>query len=235
MAITEQTGLSYDEFAEEFAERAAVGAYNALYDRPAVLELAGDVAGLRVLDLGCGPGLYASELADRGSTVVGIDKGPEMVRLAAARVPPPAEFRVHDLNRPIDWLEDESFDLAVMALVIHHLDHRSKVLEEARRLLKPGGRLIVSTHHPTSDWTRLGGSYFDVSRVSEIWQDKLQVEFWRQPLQATCDEFVDAGFLIERVFEPRPSPELRQRFPDAYQKLSQVPAFIVFALRSMST
>jgi SAM-dependent methyltransferase len=229
--MKDQEGLSYDEFAAEYSERAAVGAYNALYDRPAVLEVAGDVAGLRLLDLGCGPGLYAEQLAERGAAVYGIDQSPEMVRLASERVPPPAQFRVHDLNQPIDWMADESFDIAVMALVIHHLDARRVVLSEAYRLLRPGGRLVVSTHHPTSDWHRLGGSYFDVDRISEIWQDKLAVTYWRQPLQATCDEFTEIGFVIERLFEPRPSAALQERSPEAYEKLSEVPAFIVFSLR----
>ncbi len=223
-------GLSYDEFAVEYAERAAVGAYNALYDRPAVLEAIGDVSGHRVLDLGCGPGLYAEQLAGQGAIVYGLDESPEMVRLASERVPPPGEFRVHDLNRPIDWLRDGSFDRAVMALVIHHLQDRALVLSETYRLLRSGGRLVVSTHHPTSDWHRLGGSYFEVERISEVWQDKLGVTYWRQPLQATCDEFVEAGFLIERIVEPRPSAAVRARSPETYEKLSEVPAFIVFSL-----
>jgi SAM-dependent methyltransferase len=229
--MTEGAGLSYDGFAAEFADRAAVGTYNALYDRPAVLEVLGDVSGRRVLDLGCGPGLYAEQLTERGATVYGLDESPEMVRLASERVPQLAEFRVHDLNQPIDWLTDGSCDLAVMALVIHHLEDRGLVLREAHRLLRPGGRLVVSTHHPTSDWHRLGGSYFEIERISEIWQDKLSVTYWRQPLQVTCDEFVEAGFLIERVLEPRPSAELKERSPEAYEKLSQIPAFIVFSLR----
>jgi SAM-dependent methyltransferase len=53
----------WDPYAAEFAEHAEHGAFNALYDRPAVLGLLGDVSGQRVLDAGCGPGLYAGELA----------------------------------------------------------------------------------------------------------------------------------------------------------------------------
>jgi len=228
--MTDAHGLSYDEYAGEFAEHAAVGAYNALYDRPTVLAVAGSVAALYVLDLGCGPGLYAEELVAGGATVVGVDGSPEMIRLARERVPAPSQFRVHDLTKPIDWLEDDTFDLAVMALVIHHLEDRMTVLEEAHRVLKKGGRLVVSTHHPTSDWYRLGGSYFDVDRVTEIWQGKLQVEYWRQPLQATCDEFICAGFSIERIVEPKPSSELRARSEEEYIKLSNLPGFIVFSL-----
>jgi hypothetical protein len=54
--------------------------------------------------------------------VLGIDASPAMVDLAAHAVQGPVEFRVHDLAAPLPWLEDGSFDAAVMALVIHHLD-----------------------------------------------------------------------------------------------------------------
>ena len=50
---------SFEGFADDYEAHAAGGAYNALYDRPAVLDLIGDVAGLCMLDAGCGPGLCA--------------------------------------------------------------------------------------------------------------------------------------------------------------------------------
>jgi hypothetical protein len=48
--------LTYERFADEYATHAVDSPWNSLYDRPAMLALAGDVAGLRVLDAGCGPG-----------------------------------------------------------------------------------------------------------------------------------------------------------------------------------
>ncbi len=63
-------------------------------------------------------------------------------------------FRAHDLARPLDWREDARFDAAILALVIHHIDDRVAVLRELHRLLKPGGVLVVSTHHPTPRWRR---------------------------------------------------------------------------------
>ena len=223
---------SFEDFAESYARHAEASAYNALYDRPAVLHLLGDVAGLRVLDAGCGPGFYAAELVARGAEVVGFDASPDMVRLAERRVGPGGTFRAHDLGRPLDWLDDEVFDAALLALVIHHVDDRLGALRELYRVLRPGGVLVVSTHHPTSDWIRLGGSYFTTEKLDELWHDgEWRVRYWRQPLTATCDELADAGFLIERVLEPRPVPEMADRFPDDYAKLLREPGFIDFRLR----
>jgi predicted TPR repeat methyltransferase len=67
----------FDDFAEEYERQASEGFHNALYERPVMLELLGDVQGRRVLDAGCGPGLYAEELLRRGAEVVGSDQSPE--------------------------------------------------------------------------------------------------------------------------------------------------------------
>jgi ubiquinone/menaquinone biosynthesis C-methylase UbiE len=196
-----------------------------------VLGLLGDVRGLKVLDAGCGPGLYAEELVAGGAEVVGLDASPEMVRLASQRVGPPSTFRAHALGDPIDWLRDASVDAAILALVIHHVDDRVGALRELFRVLRPGGTLVVSTHHPVADWLRLGGSYFAVEKLDEVWNRGWRVHYWRQPLTATCEEFARAGFLIERLVEPRPRPEMAERFPDDYAKLVREPGFVDFRLR----
>ncbi|HEX2118439.1 MAG TPA: class I SAM-dependent methyltransferase [Acidimicrobiales bacterium] len=139
---------SFEDFAGDYERHAEAGAYNALYDRPAVLDLMGDVTGLRLLDAGCGPGFYASELVARGAAqVVGFDASPEMVRLAGRRVPSGATFRAHRLGDPLDWIDDASVDGGLLALVIHHVDDRVAALRHIHRTLRPGGFLIVSTHH----------------------------------------------------------------------------------------
>jgi ubiquinone/menaquinone biosynthesis C-methylase UbiE len=221
----------FEGFAADYEQHAANSPYNALYDRPAVLDLCGDVRGLRILDAGCGPGLYAEELLARGAEeVVGVDASATMVELARARVQAHASFRVHDLQQPLDWLESHSFDLAVMALVIHHLDDRKAALREIHRVLLPQGALVLSTHHPTGDWGRQGGSYFDVSLVEETWSRGWQVRYWRMPLTDVVRECTDAGFAIEGLVEPRPSPAMAVRYPDDYAKLEREPGFIVFRL-----
>jgi len=230
-ATAGMSDLGWEDFAEDFERHAERGAYNALYDRPAVLDLLGDVAGLRILDAGCGPGLYAQELVARGADVAGFDVSPDMVRLARRRVPSGATFRVHGLDQRLDWLGDASVDGALLALVIHHVDDRVGALREIHRVLRPGGFLVVSTHHPTADWVRLGGSYFDVEKLDEIWHRGWRVRYWRQPLSRSCDEFAEAGFLIERLVEPLPHEEMAERFPEYHAKLRVEPGFIDFRLR----
>ena len=90
----------YDVFADEFSEHAEDGFHNAYLDRPACLQLLGDVAGRHVLDAACGPGFYAAELLRRGAQVSGFDHSPRMVDLARRRAPE-ADIRVHDSSDPL--------------------------------------------------------------------------------------------------------------------------------------
>jgi SAM-dependent methyltransferase len=222
----------YDDFAEQFERHASTAFWNAHYDRPAVLGLVGEVAGKSVLDAGCGPGLYAEELVARGAALFGIDASAEMVRLAQARLRDRATFRQHDLNDPLGFVDDASIDVVVSALVWHYVDDRPGALREFARVLRSDGRLIISCGHPTDDWLRNGGSYFDVRHKAEYWSS-LDTTFasWHLPLTVLCDEFADAGFVIERLLEPQPTEAARAINPDEYERLTTAPGFIVFRLR----
>ncbi|MEV0070030.1 class I SAM-dependent methyltransferase [Amycolatopsis sp. NPDC050768] len=212
----------YEQFADEFLDHARDGFYNAHVDRPACLELLGDVAGRDVLDAACGPGLYAEELVARGARVTGFDLSPRMVELSRARVPG-AAFRVHDLGAPLGWLADASVDLVLLALVFEYVDDRVAMLRELHRVLRPGGALVLSRIHPTADWLRHGGNYFEPRVVEETWVNGWHVRFWLSPLQDTCAELREAGFLIERLVEPRPQVAGAEVDPVRYERLSCEP------------
>jgi len=122
-------------------------------------------------------------------------------------------------------------DVVVCALAYHYLNDRPGFLAEARRILAPTGALVISTHHPTDDWCRLGGSYFEVDTVTETWSRGWDVTAWRLPLTRLTEEFAAAGFLIERLVEPLPQPEMARTHPGPFEKLSRQPAFILFRLR----
>ena len=115
----------------------------------AILARAGVGPGDRVLDVGTGPGylaLAASRLVGAEGAAVGIDASPEMIDRARmlAREGARAEYRVASAESlPF---EEGSFDVAVSRLVLHHLpgDLKLRALAEVRRVLRPGGRLLVA-------------------------------------------------------------------------------------------
>ena len=82
VCVGEDLWDAYDRMGLSFQQHAADSAYNAHYDRPAVLAALGPVTGRQVLDAACGPGLYLRELLERGAEVTAFDASPVMVSLA---------------------------------------------------------------------------------------------------------------------------------------------------------
>jgi SAM-dependent methyltransferase len=153
-----------------------------------------------------------------------------MIELARSKVGDKADLRVHSLGEPFDWMEPSSVDVAVCALVYHYIDDRLAFLREMHRLLRPDGVLIISTHHPTADWLRLGGSYFAVEPATETWSKGWEITAWRMPLTRLTGEFAEAGFLIERLVEPLPDQQMAESHPESFRKLSTEPGFLFVRL-----
>jgi ArsR family transcriptional regulator len=105
-------------------------------------------AGWSVGDLGCGTGQLAEALAPFVARVVAVDASREMLQAARARLGEAGnvELRRGALERLP--LEDGCLDAAVLALVLHHVPDPARVCAEARRALKPGGRLVVADMLP---------------------------------------------------------------------------------------
>jgi SAM-dependent methyltransferase len=230
MLTDDAVATSYDQFAAKFADEAAHSPYNAHYDRPAVLELLGELTDRVVLDAGCGPGLYVTELLARGAHVIAIDQSANMIGLARRHAAGQITLRQHDLTKPLYWLANNSVDICLLALVIHYIDDRIALLRELHRVLRPGGHLVVSTSHPTADWLIASGSYFDTGWVDQRWSCGIVHRFWRQPLQTWCAEFTAAGFTIESITEHQPTEDMAHVHPAEHETLTRQPGFIAYRL-----
>jgi SAM-dependent methyltransferase len=227
---------SYDAVAKEYAAANETSPYNALYERPAVIELLGDVEGKRVLDIGCGAGPLSQWLADHGASVVGFDVSPAMVAIARQRALPDTTFHIADLAKPLTFLPDAAFDVAVGSLVMHYLRDWAGPLRELHRVLVPRGTLVLSTHHPADDiGLSATANYFDVELLHDRWEvngKAFDVHFWRRPLTDMFSSFGEAGFEVELLREPMPIEACRMRFPEDWEELTTKPAFIFFRLRA---
>jgi ubiquinone/menaquinone biosynthesis C-methylase UbiE len=225
---------TYDALAQDYERHATENVHNAYCDRPAVLSLLPPVKGKRVLDIGCGPGWYAAWLIEQGAQVVGLDISAQMVEQARQRLGDQATFYQHDLSQPLTFAADASFDLAVAPLMLHYVTERVVALREVARVLATDGCLVVSTMHPFDVWKRHGGSYFATELVQDTWyrsSQTYQMPYWRVSLTTLCEEFSQAGFFIDRLLEPQPTPAAAEIDPATYRELMEQPAFIAFRLR----
>ena len=122
-------------------ENALIRCEEPLVDRA----LAGIAPG-RALDAACGTGRHAARLVAAGHTTVGIDRTEAMLDIARAKVPD-AEFRRGDFTG-LPFGEGE-FDVAVCALALTHLRDPAPAIAELARVVRPGGRVVLTDAHPT--------------------------------------------------------------------------------------
>jgi SAM-dependent methyltransferase len=108
--------------------------------------------GERVLDVACGTGIVARLAAERvgaEGTIAGVDLNPGMLAVARAVTPPHTAIAWHQGNAESLPLPDEAFDVVVCQLGLQFVADKPAALREMRRVLAPGGRLIVSVIGPT--------------------------------------------------------------------------------------
>src|SRR5271169_1809924 len=99
-------------------------------------------ARMRVLDLACGPGLVASGAAECGALPVGLDFSSAMIALARADHP---GILLEEGDAEVLPFADEAFDAVVANFGIHHVAEPNRALAEARRVLRPGGRVAFTS------------------------------------------------------------------------------------------
>ncbi len=186
----------YEELWQRLPEELAVP------DRDARLaHLLGNVRpGDRVLDLGFGSGWFTAELARAGAAPVGVEVADAAVQRARAKHPD-LDLRLAPIDGPLP-LDDGSFEVVWASEVIEHVADTARWLSEVRRVLVPGGRLLVTTPAHGRLRVALGG----IERFSPPLGDHLHL-YTAASLQTLLGEFGFGEVTVRAVGGP---PGLRR-------------------------
>lgn len=229
--MTKQTSKTFDQLSKAYEENNDLkNPYNSLYERPAMMGLLPvDLSDNAILDAGCAAGWYMEELTFRGAAVTGIDLSEKMVNAAKRRLKGKADIYQHDLTKTLPF-EDYSFDYVISSLTMHYLEDWHAPFSEIKRVLKLGGELIFSVHHPFMDFTRFSaGNYFEKKLLTDTWYkegETITISFYRRSLQEIMNDTA-RFFTVEEIIEPRPVPEMKKIDPAGFEYLQANPHFLL--------
>ena len=200
----------YDALADWYEAEFTTTGLGALA-RKIVVRLVGSGPG-RLLDIGCGGGADAVELAKHGWSVVGVDLSERQLEFARQR-----DVEVVRADAAALPFEDERFDAAASVFTHTDVSDFAAVLRETARVLRPGGRFVYLGVHPcfvgphafvhARDVPELHPGYWDTSHQTEapgIWREGLRAKVGAThlPLGLFLNAFLAAGFRLEHFEEP---------------------------------
>lgn len=219
------------------------GGLEAMPEWPAMRAMLPDLAGLRVVDLGCGFGWFCRWARKQGAAqVLGIDVSEKMLARARAATDDRAViYRRADLER-LD-LPTAGFDLAYSALALHYIEHLDGLMARVAGALVPGGALVFSVEHPVftapgePDWSVDPAGhkrwpldrYLDEGPRRTNWLAEGVVKQHRT-LATYINLLLALGFAIRRIDEWGPSPQQIAERPEWACERDRPPFLLVSAI-----
>jgi 2-polyprenyl-3-methyl-5-hydroxy-6-metoxy-1,4-benzoquinol methylase len=235
----------YDDpgfFAKYSSLPRSVGGLNNAGEWPAFQSLLADLGGKRVLDLGCGFGWHCRYARQQGAGfVLGVDLSERM--LARARQHPPdsaVEYRrsaVEDLD-----FDAAEFDVVISSLVLHYVACLDVLCRKIFGWLRAGGRFVFSVEHPVftasaaQQWCLDPAgeklhwpvdNYHEQGPRRTQWLSEDVVKYHRT-IASYVNTVIDSGFVITRLLEPRPTPEMLRERPE-WNDERRRPMFVLIA------
>lgn len=236
----------WNDFGSDWFEMAQTNDFRIHYIMPHTFRLLGDVAGLNILDLGCGEGGYARELARRGASVTAVDCSRDAIAYASAEAAKeglPITCLLRNSNL-LDGLTDQSFDRVLCAMMLMDVEDFDGTLREVSRVLKPGGEAVISILHPCFKPPVEHHWFHDENGIEVRVRDYFRPESWEGTIGSsqktviyrhrTLSDYVKGftrhGLTLTDLDEPLPT-EAQCRQSPRIAWLTKIPMYMFMVLR----
>lgn len=240
--------IAWNALGDEWFELAQTGESRNYFIMPNMLKYIGDVAGKKILDLGCGEGGYSRELSKRGAQVISVDcseKAIEYARSLAKKDNLQIEHYVRNSNDLFD-IESEQFDIVLCSMMLMDCEDFEGTLKEVVRVLKSNGRLFASVLHPCFDGNHESGigrqgtgidrqvvvmNYFEPKEwEAPLWNGTIPVIWRHRTLEDYVKTFIKVGLTIVDMNEPQATDE-QAKISVALAWLKKIPLFLYWELK----
>ncbi len=209
--------------------------------------------GTKVIDIACGQGFFSREFAKAGAEVVGSDLAQNLITQAKKLSPKTIQYYVSQADN-LNFTKNATFDAATIILAIQNIKNIDGVFAEAKRVLKPGGRLVMVLMHPAfripqhSSWGfdeetrqqyRRIDTYLSAQKVELLVhpgkKGSATTVSYHRSLQDFSKALFKAGFAVTRLEEwishKQSQKGPRQKTEDAARK--EIPLFLMIEARTI--
>ena len=249
--MSKQNIYDNEQFFEYFQSvRSTEINFNDCLETPILLAMLPELAGKRVLDIGCGMGHHAKHYSEMGAeSVLGIDISEKMLEFArnnhGAKNITYRQMALEDIGEL-----DEMFDVITSSLVFDYAEDLDKLMKDVNGIMKDGASLVFSMSHPMV--TAYDGRYpkftcsdsgeriyvnirnYSVEGKRTINRIVDQYELYHRTFSSILNSLINAGFMIEECQEAYASEELMSKYPEKFGGTVHRPEFLFFRCRKAS-
>lgn len=220
--------------------------------RPQAIELAGDMTGKKIIDVGCGDGYTSRILSNLGADVIGADISPTLIEKAKQtedNLQQGIEYYIGDATKNMaKYIPKFSQDIAFSICVTPHLKYQQMLdsFINTSKLLKEGGGFILGVPHPDryidrakSNWCHFNYDSFsfkpDIALPITLYSGHgalFNLKAYPHSKEEYFSAIKKSGFEIDKIIEPLATPEDLKVFPDRWGRETELPFYMVFKLKN---
>jgi len=210
---------------------------------PALDSIMGDISGKKILDAGCGDGVFIRRCTEKGAKAIGIDISSDTIK-ACKIADPSGDYRVMDIK---NISIKQKFDYVLSLFVLLSFDKKDeiiKAIEGMAQNLNKNGRLIIAVSHPafeevdnseTMNKTFAEEYSYSKKGFHELYTHKTKKDIYFTDFHWMIEDYMECikkgGLVIEDIREPLPIPESKDENPKIYEARVKYPAMIIFVCK----
>jgi ubiquinone/menaquinone biosynthesis C-methylase UbiE len=237
----------WDKSADAWLDFVRTGKDHCRYyiNNPGMFRMLGNINGKQVLDLACGEGYNSRIMVRKGAIVTGVDFSKNQIRHAKEKEnnnKMSIEYFVQNASR-LSRFKDNTFDIVACFMALQDMNNYRKVVKELKRVLKTDGRFVFAIPHPCFE-RNVGRDgipytvkdYFTAKAYPLYWKMKRLTKYFKttsfhRSLSDYTNALRDAGLLISRIHEPKPTKQGCKVHPNLKENLLIPQSIVIEAIK----